>query len=184
MQNIHGLRWALAAAVLFFVGNSYAVTYPESEANTRDPMANGYQVNDSRGEPLIDINGTPWRFETYKGRWIVVNYWASYCPPCLSMIPELNAIYRGREGKQAMVLGVNYDYVSTAETHAFVKEFNITYPVTQVDPASKLGLSPVGALPLTIIINPEGRVAQVLGGVQTQVSLENYMRTPEEQEGQ
>ncbi len=136
-------------------------------------------VNDSKGDPLVDMRGTPFRFENYRGQWIVVQYWASYCPSCLAMIPEFNALYRGREGKQAMVLGVNYDFVSSAEVNDLVKEFNITYPVTQGDPGPKLGISAVEFLPTTILINPQGKVTNYLTGVQTQVSIENIMRNAE-----
>ena len=182
MQKLFSRCMLLFFLSVVTITNCYAAGMLLRNPIANNAYSNGYLVDDSEGLPLFDMHGAPWYFEKYRGRWIIVSYWASYCPPCLSMIPELNAIYRGREGKQAIVLGVNYDFDSKAEIQALIKEFNITYPVTQGDPAPKLGIASVDVLPMTIIITPEGRVYQILKGVQTQVSLENYMRRPEDQE--
>lgn len=140
-------------------------------------FSNSTLVDDNRGKALVTITGEPWRFSDYKGKWIVVNYWASWCKPCITEVPELDAFYQAHKDKDAMVLGVNYDFTTAEETALLAKKYGMTYPVltSDQDPRDQLGIEPVMVLPTTFIINPEGKVVATLMGEQTQHTLEKEM---------
>ncbi|MFI4955036.1 MAG: TlpA disulfide reductase family protein [Gammaproteobacteria bacterium] len=135
------------------------------------------KVDDSRGQALVDTQGNPWRFSDHKGKWIIVNYWASWCKPCITEVPELEAFHQAHKEKDAIVLGVNYDFVSAAETAQLAKKYGMSYPVliSEQDPRIQLGSDPVMVLPTTFVINPEGQVIAALVGEQSQASLEDII---------
>lgn len=136
------------------------------------------QVDDTRGQPLADIHNKPWRFADYKGKWIIVNYWASWCKPCVTEIPELEAFYQAHKNTDAVVVGINYDFVSREETAKLALHYSITYPIlpSEPDPYVHMGTQPVMVLPTTYIINPEGQVVAQLLGEQSQETLEKAIQ--------
>jgi thiol-disulfide isomerase/thioredoxin len=135
------------------------------------------EVDDNRGKPLVDIHNQPWRFADYKGKWIVVNYWASWCKPCITEVPELEAFYQAHKNTDAIVVGVNYDFVSLEETAKLAEHYSMTYPVlpSEPDPYVQMGTEPIMVLPTTLIINPQGQVVAKLIGEQSQQTLEKVI---------
>lgn len=105
----------------------------------------------------------------YAGRWVVVNYWAKWCKPCIKEIPELNALDERYPG--VAVLGVNYDGASGAELQAQVDTLGIAFPNLLTEPSAQLGTELPAVLPTTLVINPRGELVQTLVGPQTLESL-------------
>ena len=58
---------------------------------------------------LPDVDGKQHNLSDYRGKWVVVNYWATWCPPCLTEIPELVDFHEDHKDKDAVVLGVNFE---------------------------------------------------------------------------
>jgi thiol-disulfide isomerase/thioredoxin len=135
-----------------------------------------HRVNDSVGAPMRDLQNNPIRFANYQGKWVIVNYWASYCEACVAEIPELNQFYLAHR-KDAMVIGVNYDDMGAAALRQTVQKLNIAYPVVsqQFDPSAKFGISPPQGMPTTVVISPDGVVTQQMLGPQSVRSLERVM---------
>lgn len=106
----------------------------------------------------------------HSGRWVVLNYWAKWCKPCIEEIPELNALNARYE--QVQVLGVNYDGASGAELQQQIAALGIAFPVVLEEPSSALQFSLPRVLPSTLIFNPEGELVHTLLGPQTLESLE------------
>ncbi len=93
-----------------------------------------------------------------RGRWVVVNYWATWCNPCLKEIPDLDALDKSRD--DIVVIGLAYEEIEKADMQAFLKEHPISYPIAVVDvysPPKDFGTPP--GLPMTFLISPDGRVA-------------------------
>jgi thiol-disulfide isomerase/thioredoxin len=107
--------------------------------------------------------------EDFHGQWVVVNYWAKWCKPCIKEIPELNAL--NRDYPQVNVLGVNYDGASGEQLATQIQELKIGFPILASDPAVDLGLSRPVVLPTTLILNRAGEVTEILVGPQTLESL-------------
>ncbi len=121
-----------------------------------------------------DSDGNAIRFADYKGQWIVINYWATWCKPCFKEMPELNKFYAAHN-KNVVMFGVNYDYVSNDQLPALIKRIDAKFPTLTSDPAKALGVAHVSGLPATVIIDPAGRNQEILLGEQTQVSLEKAL---------
>ena len=109
------------------------------------------------------------QLEQYAGRWVVINYWATWCKPCIQEIPELNAL--DKQYPQVTVLGVNYDGATGEELERQAQDLGITFTMLSTDPANALGAPRPVVLPTTLIIDPDGRLSQTLVGPQTLHSL-------------
>jgi thiol-disulfide isomerase/thioredoxin len=105
-----------------------------------------------------------------QGQWLVINYWAVWCKPCIEEIPELNS-FAHQYSQQVRVFGVNFDGISGKELSAASTLLGIDFPTLATDPASQLGYERPSVLPTTIVINPQGQLHKILLGPQTAASL-------------
>jgi thiol-disulfide isomerase/thioredoxin len=112
---------------------------------------------------------TDFRLSDYKGRWLVVNYWAEWCKPCIKEIPELNAL--DAKYPQVAVVGVNFDGETGDILRQQVDQLGIAFPVVQEEPSAALGVDLPSVLPATFIFNPDGKLAHSLVGPQTLETL-------------
>jgi thiol-disulfide isomerase/thioredoxin len=122
-----------------------------------------------------DDHGTTIHFSDYKGKWIVLNYWASWCEYCQAEIPQLNAFYQAHAQKNAVVLAVNFDQVDNQKLRQMIKQLNIVYPVLASNPGPQMGITEIPGLPMSFLINPKGFLVKTLYGQQTKKSLEDKM---------
>ena len=105
----------------------------------------------------------------YEGRWVVINYWAKWCKPCIKEIPELNALER--KYPQVAVLGVNFDAARGEELQSQIDSLGIEFPVILEEPSAALGTQLPQVLPTTLILNPDGQLVATLVGPQDLESL-------------
>jgi thiol-disulfide isomerase/thioredoxin len=109
-------------------------------------------------------------------KFLVINYWASWCKPCYREIPELNAFYKKYKDKGVDVVGVSYDQVKPTPLKKIVKEMGIDFPTLAEDPASLIGIGNIPGLPATYILDRNGKVVKSLYGIQTEKSLIEAMK--------
>ena len=80
-----------------------------------------------------DMAGKSHSLTDYKGKWVLVNYWATWCPPCLEEIPDLVGLYDQRKNKDMTVIGIAFGYKSSKEVADFVDDMLMSYPVVLGD---------------------------------------------------
>lgn len=119
----------------------------------------------------LDQHGRQVAAAELEGRWLVINYWAEWCGPCRKEIPELNRLAEELQAQQVSVLGVNFDALQGEELRAAAEQLGIRFTVLASDPAPRLGLAPSQVLPVTWLIDPQGRVLEQLPGEQTAAGL-------------
>ena len=125
---------------------------------------------------LTDTDGKRHRLADYKGRWVVVNFWATWCTPCIAEIPEIAEFARARPPKEVVVLGIAIDVEDEAKTRQFAKKVGHTYPLVLGDDRTEAQLGKVKGLPTTVIFDPTGkRTFDHLGRV-TKKTLEESTR--------
>ena len=104
---------------------------------------------------LQQLHGDPVSVSDYRGQWVVLNYWATWCAPCRKEIPDLSALHDSRD--DIVVLGLAYEEAEPEEFDTFLDEFNPSYPMLLVDvyaPPEPFGAPKV--LPTTIVLDPNG----------------------------
>ncbi|MCB1704649.1 MAG: TlpA family protein disulfide reductase [Halioglobus sp.] len=104
-----------------------------------------------------------------RGQWVVINYWAQWCKPCIEEIPELNTL--DSEYPDVTVLGVNYDGATGDELEQQRQQLGVTFTSLAQDPAAQLGQARPVVLPTTFVLNPQGDLMETLIGPQTLESL-------------
>ena len=117
-------------------------------------------------------NGEPIRLSDYRGQWVVVNYWASWCVPCMQEIAELNKFYNKHHSHGVAVFGVSYDPLTNEQISQFRKLYKVQYPMMQRFPLLRFGVKSVDVVPTTLIIDPTGHLYKQLFGPQTLTSLD------------
>lgn len=105
------------------------------------------------------FDGSEFNLASQRGQWVVVNFWATWCNPCLKEIPDLAALDKARD--DIVVIGLAYEEIEKADMQAFLNEHPIPYPIAIVDvysPPADFETPP--GLPMTYLIDPAGRVAR------------------------
>ena len=122
-----------------------------------------------------DYNGKMGDLTQPNGKWLVINYWAKWCNPCIKEIPELNHFSQKLTNK-VDVFAVNYDGVTGTELQQQAEAIGIAFIILEQDPSKALELKRPNILPTTYIINPNGQLHKTLHGPQTLESLVNSLQ--------
>ena len=133
------------------------------------------ESNASTNFLLKDTAGIKHQLSNYKGKWVLVNYWATWCPPCLEEVPDLVNLYDHRRKKDLMVLGVVFDYKSVKEVAAYVDDMLMSYPIVLGDDAVTAQIGSAEVLPTTFIYSPQGELVKIKRGLITKQYIEKII---------
>lgn len=112
---------------------------------------------------LAQIGGGTWRLSDHRGQVVLLNFWATWCPPCRQETPGLVRLANEYSTKGVSVVGIALDDSGRDAIQSFAKEFNVSYPIALPAPDFRLASS-VDALPTTLLLDREGRVAKSYQG--------------------
>lgn len=127
---------------------------------------------------FVDLNGKKVKLSDYKGKWVVVNYWATWCPPCVKEIPELQSFHEAHAAKDAVVLGINQEDGSITEVKQFADSMMVSYPVVRGEGvlSNNTPFGTLRGLPTTFMITPKGELVAARTGMVNQQSLEKFIQ--------
>ena len=120
-------------------------------------------------------NGSPGYVSDLRGKWVVINYWADWCPPCIKEMPELSSFYRNNKN-DVYVFAFNFDQLEGEELQEQIVRFKVNVPSLLTDPGELFNWEVPEGLPATYIIDPEGKTREKLIGPQTERSLVELIR--------
>lgn len=119
--------------------------------------------------PLID--GTDYDLATHRGSWVVVNFWATWCAPCVKEMPELSALHDAHDDVQ--VVGLTYESIEPETLQKALARRPVSYPIAIVDPYElPPGIAAPRGLPMTYLIDPQGNVKREFLGPVTRADIE------------
>jgi len=130
---------------------------------------------------LADTTGKSHKLAEYRGRWVVVNFWATWCVPCIQEIPEIAEFARAYP--RVAVIGVAMDADNPAKVKAFAQKTGHSYPLVLADDAVEKQLGEPKALPTTRVYDPTGKVVYDRPGRVNVKSLEDLTKTRRETKG-
>jgi len=124
---------------------------------------------------LADLSGKEHKLGDEKGKWVIINYWATWCPPCIEEIPELIFFHDKHKDKDAIVWGVNFEDIPDETVKNFLDDFMVNYTILLANPGRYSYFGPVTGLPITYFVSPEGKMVHTKVGKVTVEYLEKIM---------
>jgi thiol-disulfide isomerase/thioredoxin len=113
---------------------------------------------------LRDINGRTVRLSDYQGKVVLINFWATWCPPCRAEMPDLVRLQR-EHGEDLQIIGITYPPETKTRVRRFARSLKVNYPIVLGTREIKDRFSSEETLPLTIVINRDGKVSYIISGI-------------------
>ena len=131
-------------------------------------------------DPDYEIyNDSSGYIQDLQGKWVVINYWADWCPPCIKEMPELTSFYNENK-EEVYVFAYNFDGLKGVELQEQITRFKVKVPSMLTDPGELFGWHLPDSLPTTFIIDPSGVTKEILIGPQTKETLEKVIQNHKE----
>lgn len=151
-----------AAVALAFAGAGVIV----GNRHTTPAQAAAPAVGSFFSQTFADANGQPQQMNQWKNKTLVVNFWATWCPPCVDEMPELSALQHELAASKVQILGIGID--SPSNIAQFSAKHQISYPLYSAgmngtELAREFG-NQAGGLPFTVVIGPDGKVKKTYLG--------------------
>ena len=126
---------------------------------------------------VTTLDGKTFDLAAQRGNWVIVNFWATWCVPCIKEMPDISRFVATHKNVRA--IGLAYEDSEPADIKAFLAKHPVIYPIAQVtlDKPLKDFDEPRG-LPTTYLISPDGKVAKPIVGPVTEASLKALIDQP------
>ncbi len=124
---------------------------------------------------VSDLNGNEMKFSQFRGKTVLLNIWATWCPPCVKEIPDLNELHHAYQDKNVVILGVSVDAKIDDVTSALKSNLKIDYPVWFAN-RDFLEQFKVSSIPHTLIVDKNGLVVQQMIGKHSKSAFESALQ--------
>ena len=125
---------------------------------------------------LRDINGEPISLADFKGKVVILDFWATWCPPCRMEIPGSVTLQRKYQDRGLVIIGVSLDKQGPSVVKPFMRELGMNYPVVMGDEKIVSDYGGIEAIPTTFIIDRQGKVVTVHQGFTGNATFEAEIR--------
>ena len=124
---------------------------------------------------LPDADGQVHRLSDHRGKWVVINFWATWCGPCMVEIPELMQFHERHKDDDAIVIGVNFEEIETPDLVKFIDEMGINYLVVRAGDTPILPFEPLKGLPSTFFVDPHGEYVASHAGPVDAAAIDDFL---------
>jgi len=114
---------------------------------------------------LKTLQGRKLTLSAYRGKVVLLNFWATWCPPCRAEMPDLIKMQREYRSKGLQVIGVTYPPEEIGEVRRFIQKLGVNYPIALGAKETKTLFAQSETLPLTIVIDREGNIRERIEGI-------------------
>jgi thiol-disulfide isomerase/thioredoxin len=170
MKTLRLLTAAVAAILLFSPVRADPVT---------PTLAPGWQAMVAMPAPgweLKDVDGKPVNFSQFKGKVVVLDFWATWCGPCRSEIPGYVMLQEKYQDKGLVIIGVSLDQDGPEVVKKFIGDFRVNYPIVLADEKIVHAYGDVEYLPTTFIIDRTGKIREEKIGPMETAEFEKVLR--------
>ncbi len=140
----------------------------QKKSTKSDYTAPDFQLKDVFGKTTLDPRD-------YRGKVVLINFWATWCPPCRQEIPDLIKLYKKYQ-KDFVVLGLSVDKNGTQGVRDFVKKMKMPYPVALATQDVVFDYGGITGIPTTFILNRQGELVQKIVGFRNFEQFESYIK--------
>ena len=124
---------------------------------------------------LPDIDGKMHRLSDYRGSWVIVNFWATWCSPCIKEIPMLSELAKTEKPVQPVVIGIAFEEIETARLRKFMETMKMDYLILRIGEVPLIPFEPLKGMPTTFVVSPEGKIVYRHIGLVTKADLLNQL---------
>ncbi len=160
-------RINLKAVVPLLAGAAFLLGGIQSSAADSKKAAPDWQ--------LSDVDGKPVKLSDFKGKVVILDFWATWCPPCRAEIPGFVILQKKYADKGFTVIGVSLDQQGPSVVKSFMRSFGMNYPVVMGTPKIVLDYGGITAIPTTFVIDRQGNVVTAYQGAMDQATFESVI---------
>ncbi len=120
---------------------------------------------------LRDLNGKLWTLADYRGKVLILNFWATWCPPCLTEIPDFVEFYSQNKANGLEIIGLSVDELTPDRLKSFVTKNKMTYAVAFAPEKIIKDYGPINAIPTTFVIDKKGVIRYTQVGTMDKKTL-------------
>jgi peroxiredoxin len=179
---VGGLLIGLAAGLIVFYGVPHSTTASSAAPAPAQPGLTGVALPAPApvvGAPapdftLTDLSGASVSLSGYKGQPVLLNFWATWCPPCKLEMPTLQQHYTDYKAQGLVVVGVEAGE-PRSEVQAFATDQRLTFPILPDEKSTVTDMYRVSALPTTFVIDRQGMIVQQHMGMMTEAQVDEYL---------
>ena len=125
---------------------------------------------------LRDVNGRTVRLSDYKGKVVLINFWATWCPPCRAEMPDLVRLQSEHAKQGLQIIGITYPPERKSRVRRFARSLKVNYPIILGTRQIKARFSSEETLPLTVVINRDGTVSHIISGILLREEFEEKIK--------
>ncbi len=170
-KKILNLIIILILLFIFFLFSSKTKIKKSSESVRNEPTKTEPVSTIAYDFELSDINGKKIKLSDFKDKVVILNFWATWCPPCRAEIPSFVELYKKYKNEGLSIIGVAID--NETKVKNFVKEFKINYPVLLADEITIQKYGGIRGIPTTFIIDKNGNIIKNYIGYRPKETFEN-----------
>ena len=165
-------RWIITYTILVLLTFS---SFTVSQAQAISILEKGSIAPDFQ---LTTIDGKVTSLSDFRGQTVILNFWASWCPPCKEEMPELEQFYKKNKQNNVTILSVNLTSqdIGSQKLQQFVQNYSLTFPIL-LDQKGEAGkLYQILTIPTSFIISPTGKITDIFVGPLTETKMAELIR--------